>query len=199
MSYKKILILFITNLSIISFSCTLNYSGEAKKFKKKPNFVFKNANLDRYEQNSLSLKVNFEVLEIYDSDKIWAGEKISFIKLKKPENEEKIQEELKGSAGVIKIDEKENKYFLGKNVAFEDLKENISILGDAFFWDKNANILYGTENGIVSVKKGLELSIRGTGFAADTLSRKLEFSKSVEGLIETEKDKEISEAENIDE
>ena len=42
-------------LAIISFSCSLNYSKEAQNFEKKPNFVFKNAILDQYEENSLNL------------------------------------------------------------------------------------------------------------------------------------------------
>ena len=71
MNFKKAQILITASISvIISFSCSLNYSKEAQNFEKKPNFVFKNANLDKYENSSLNLRVNFTKLEIYDPDNV---------------------------------------------------------------------------------------------------------------------------------
>jgi len=187
MNFKKAQILITASISvIISFSCSLNYSKEAQNFKKKPNFVFKNANLDKYEENSLNLRINFAELEVYDSDEIWAGKNLRFFKIdKKSLKNEKLEAELKGRAGIIKIDEKNNKYFLGQKVSFQDLKEGLIISGEAFFWDKNENLLYGTEDGIVTVKQGDELYIRGAGFAANTLSKEFEFLQSIEGDIKT--------------
>jgi len=187
MNFKKAQILITASISvIISFSCSLNYSKEAQNFEKKPNFVFKNANLDKYEENSLNLRINFAELEVYDSDEIWAGKNLRFFKIdKKSLKNEKLEAELKGRAGIIKIDEKNNKYFLGQKVSFQDLKEGLIISGEAFFWDKNENLLYGTEDGIVTVKQGDELYIRGAGFAANTLSKEFEFLQSIEGDIKT--------------
>ena len=149
-------------LAIISFSCTLNYSKEAQNFEKKPNFVFKNANLDQYEENSLNLRINFMELEIYDSDRVWAGKNLRFFKIDKKSFESGNPEaELKGRAGIIKIDEKNNQYFLGQKVLFEDLKEGLMISGD-------------------------ELYISGEGFIANTLSKEFEFLNSIEGKIHTE-------------
>lgn len=195
MKFKKAILLFIASIyTIISFSCTLNYSKEAQNFEKKPNFVFKNANLDQYEDSIINLRVNLKELEIYDSDKVWAGKDLVFFKIdKKSVDGDKLQAELKGRAGIIKIDEKNNKYFLGKKVFFEDIKEGIVISGDAFFWDKNENILYGTENGPVSLKQGNELYISGVGFIANTLSKEFEFVKSIQGNIETKTEEDTSE------
>ena len=164
MKYEKFILAMC--ISIISFSCTLNYSGEAKKFKKKPNFVFKNTNLDRYE--------------------VWAGEAVSFFKMSGTKEGTQEQIELKGAAGLIKIDEADDKYFLGNGVSFEDVKEKIIISGDAFYWDKSAGLLYGTASGRVKVEKSGEFSLKGSGFIANTLSRKFEFTNSVSGSIETE-------------
>ena len=190
MNFKEAQTFIIASiLAIISFSCSLNYSKEAQNFEKKPNFVFKNANLDKYEDSSLNLRVNFTELEIYDPDKVWVGKNLRFFKADKtkPQND-KISAELKGRAGIVKIDEKNNKYFLGKKVFFEDLKENLAISGDAFFWDKTENILYGTEKGIVSFKKGDEFYIEGTGFIANTLSKEFEFVQSVKGNINSKEE-----------
>lgn len=163
-------------LAIISFSCSLNYSKEAENFEKKPNFVFKNSNLDQYEEDSLNLRINFMELEIYDSDRIWAGKNLRFFKIdKKSLESDKPEAELKGRAGIIKIDEKNNQYFLGQKVFFEDLKEGLMISGEAFFWNKNENLLYGVEDGSVTVKRGDELYISGEGFIANTLSKEFEF------------------------
>ena len=184
MKYEKFILAMC--ISIISFSCTLNYSGEAKKFKKKPNFVFKNTNLDRYEGDSLSLRINSGALEIYDTDKVWAGESVSFFKMSGTKEGTQEQIELRGAAGLIKIDEADDKYFLGNGVSFEDVKEKIIISGDAFYWDKSAGLLYGTASGRVKVEKSGEFSLKGSGFIANTLSRKFEFTNSVSGSIETE-------------
>lgn len=188
--FKKAKILFIASiLAIISLSCSLNYTKEAQNFEKKPNFVFKNANLDKYEDSSLSLRVNFTELEIYDPDKIWTGKNLRFFKIDKTKiQDDKIGAELKGRAGIIEIDEKNNKYFLGKKVFFEDIKEGLTISGDAFFWDKTGNILYGTETGIVSFKKGDEFYIEGTGFIANTLSKEFEFLHSIKGNINSKEE-----------
>ena len=184
MKYEKFILAMC--ISIISFSCTLNYSKEAKIFEKKPNFVFKNSNLDRYEEDSLSLRISSGALEIYDTDKVWAGEVVSFFKMNGKKEGTQEQIELRGSAGLIKIDEGDNKYFLGSGVSFEDLKEKIVISGDAFYWDKTAGLLYGTADGTVKVEKLGEFSVKGSGFIANTLSRKFEFTSSVSGSIETE-------------
>ncbi len=190
--YKTAKIFTISVLSIISFSCTLNYSKEAKIFEKKPNFVFKNSNLDRYEENLPLLKINFERLEIYDTDKIWAGEKIYFVKTSSATGKNNLPQESnqiiesKGFAGLIKIDEKNEKYFLGNDVFFEDVKENLLISGKAFFWDKTANILFAPKDGIVTVKRGDEFNIKGLGFIANTLSREFEFTGEVLGNIHTD-------------
>jgi len=187
---KKAKFLLIASISaIISLSCSLNYSKEAQNFEKKPNFVFKNANLDKYENSSLNLRVNFTELEIYDPDNVWVGKNLRFFKADKTKlQNDKISAELKGRAGLVKIDEKNNKYFLGQKVFFEDLKENLTIAGDAFFWDKTENILYGTEKGIVSFKKGDEFYIEGTGFIANTLSKEFEFVQSVKGDINSKEE-----------
>ena len=67
MNFKEVQHFIIASiLAIISFSCTLNYSKEAQNFEKKPNFVFKNANLDQYEENSLNLRINFMELKSPD-------------------------------------------------------------------------------------------------------------------------------------
>ena len=77
---------------------------------------------------------------------------------------------------------------MGDGTAFfvEDVKEKIIISGDAFYWDKSAGLLYGTASGRVKVEKSGEFSLKGSGFIANTLSRKFEFTNSVSGSIETE-------------
>ena len=197
MNFKEAQTFIIASiLAIISFSCSLNYSKEAQNFENKPNFVFKNAILDQYEENSLNLRINFMELEIYDSDRIWAGKNLRFFKIDKKSLENgKPEAELKGRAGIIKIDEKTNQYFLGQKLFFEDLKEGLMISGDAFFWNKNENLLYGVEGGSVKVKRGDELFINGSGFIANTLSKEFEFLNSIEGKIQT-KNKENENEEN---
>jgi len=76
-------------------------------------------------------------------------------------------------------------YLKRRYIFFEDLKEGLMISGDAFFWNKNENLLYGVEDGSVKVKRGDELYISGSGFIANTLSKEFEFLNSIEGKIQT--------------
>ncbi|UTC64259.1 hypothetical protein E4O00_10535 [Treponema sp. OMZ 788] len=195
MNFKEAQIFVIASIiAIISFSCTLNYSKEAKNFEKKPNFIFKNANLDQYEDAALNLRINLMELEVYDSDKVWAGKNLRFFKIdKKSLGSGRPEAELKGRAGIIKIDEKNNNYFLGQKVFFEDVKEGLTISGEAFFWNKKENILYGVEDNRVTVKKGDEFYISGAGFIANTLSKEFEFLNSIEGKIQTENEEKENE------
>lgn len=186
---KIIKIFIIVIISIISLSCTLNYTRDVEKVEKRPNFVFKNSNLDRYEENSLNFTINFESLEIYDKDEVMTGETVAFIKINSSiynkSNNLNDAIESKGSAGIIKIDEKNHKYFMGNNVLVEDIKEKLKISGEAFFWDKNTNILFAPKSSTVTVKKGDEINIVGQGFIANTSSREFEFSDKVLGDIIT--------------
>jgi len=66
-----------------------------------------------------------------------------------------------------------------RNKIYEELKEGLMISGEAFFWNKNENLLYGVEDGSVTVKRGDELYISGEGFIANTLSKEFEFLNSI--------------------
>ncbi len=188
---KRKWLLIIISVVLVS-SCSLNYGDKKNEFDKMPNFVFKDASLDRYEDDKVSLKIKFEELEVYDQDKIWVGKKIHFTQINKnaksdKNNKSKKMIESKGYAGLIKIDEEKEQYFLGEKVFFEDVKEKLLISGKAFFWDKNAGLLYAPSKDIISIKKADELYIKGSGFIANTISREFEFSNSIEGTISTEK------------
>lgn len=198
MRLNKLVCFFICACFFI-FSCSLNYGDKKKGFDKKPNFVFINSNLDKYEKNSISLKIIFDKLEIYDEDKVWAGENVEFIRIEKDKYDnpkfdgKEIVPASKGYAGIIKIDESKNKYYLGKNVFFQDMQEGVEISGQAFFWDKTENILYAPDGEKVSVKRKSELDIQGAGFSANTLSREFEFNNTVTGVMSNDFDKETAE------
>ncbi len=190
---KQFIILALIIINLFTYSCSLNYGGKEKKFDKMPNFVLKNTNLDRYEENKITMKVSFNELEIYDSDKLWAGKKVYFVKLDKDKaivrnkkDSKKEAVEAKGYAGLLKIDEKNNKYFLGEKVFFENIPEELIISGTAFFWNKEENILYSSQNDTITIKKGDEFKLKGSGFIANTISREFEFANTVEGEITTE-------------
>ncbi len=193
---KKIIYFAGLIFLFIFSSCSLNYGDKKEqKFDKMPNFVFKSAYLDRYEKGKLDLRINFKNLEIYDAEKIWAGETVHFSQFDKEANKKKFKNNLapvesKGYAGLIKIDDKNNKYFFGDKVFFENVKENLLISGEAFFWNKKDHILYAPENEVVTVKKSDEFSIKGSGFIANTMSREFEFLNSIEGKIKTSSNKE---------
>ena len=66
-------------LVFFSISCSIDYGNSQRDLEKRPNIVFKNIKVDRYEQNNSQLEVKCERLEMYTKDKIWVGKDIEFV------------------------------------------------------------------------------------------------------------------------
>lgn len=169
---------------IIFSSCSLNYDKSAAHFEKRPNMVFKNITLDRYEEKKLTMKIDSERLEMYDSEKIWAGKNLRFIQLEK---NNKNKNEFSGFAGAVLIDNGKDEYFLGKTVEFKYEKDGIIISSPALYWLKKENMLFAPESQPVSIQKNNEVSLTGYGFVANTSAKSFELNSAVNGLIETDK------------
>lgn len=166
-------------------SCSLNYNKSAAHFEKRPNMVFKNIVLEKYEKNKITMKITSERLEMYETEKIWAGKNLQFIQFPKNKTD---KNELSGFAGAALIDNSKDEYFLGKNVEFKSEEDGLKIRSTALYWLKKEHILFSPENQMVSIQKNNEVSLTGFGFSANTLSKTFELNSNIKGLIETEKE-----------
>lgn len=176
---RKMQVLYLLSLFFF-FSCSIDYSKEAIESEKRPNLVFKNIKVDRYKESEKDIVIFCERLEMYNKDKIWAGKKITFNQI----NKQTKEDEFKGNAGSVLIDNKGEEYFLSNNVEFISYKEKLKIFSPSLYWQKNAHLLSSSVEDEVSITKENEMSFKGKGFIANTASKEFELTSEVEGVID---------------
>ena len=181
---KKMQVLCLALIGFFSLSCSIDYGRMKETGEKRPNIVFKNIKVDRYESSSASLLLSCERLEMYSKDKLWVGKNLKFKQLEKDTGDD----EFRGVAGLSLIDEQKNEYFLGENVKFESIKDKLTIEAPSLYWIKDEHILSSSEKDVISIEKQDEMSIKGSGFIANTASKEFELKNQIEGVIYPKKD-----------
>ncbi len=126
---------------------------------------------------------------MYSKDKVWVGRNIEFKQIDKSTKES----EFLGKAGLTFIDNQKEEYLLGKGVEFVSIKDKLTIKAPALFWIKKENILSSAEKDAVEITKENEMSIKGSGFIANTARKEFELKTKVEGIIDTTKKEESEE------
>jgi len=162
------------------FSCSFNYGNEVFENKLIPELVLTDVKASRYKDARLSLLLSADKLEMYDSDQIWAGEKVSFLQYA---SDGSGTLEAEGQAGILLVDDASDVYSLGENTTFHSIKDNLVFSADDLRWTKQTHRLSSPVDGKVEVEKSDGSKISGTGFFADTLARVYEFSKPVTGTL----------------
>ncbi len=135
------------------------------------------------EDAKLSMILSADMLEMYDTDGVWAGENVSFVQYSGDTPDEV---EAEGSAGFLLVDQDEEVYSLGEDISFHLLTDDLFFTANDLQWTKKAHRLSGSANGEVAIEESDGSIIRGTGFVADTLARIYEFSDPVSGQLVNE-------------
>ena len=191
--FKKILLSFFLVFTFLS--CSIDYGRMKPVGEKRPNIVFKEINVDRYETASPNLLLFCQRLEMYSKDKTWVGKELEFRQLEKGKNED----EFKGKASLALIDEQKEEYYLGKNVEFISIKDKLTITAPSLYWMKKEKLLTSTKNDEVTIEKQGEMLIKGCGFIANTASKEFELKSDVEGVIDTKNKEEKNDKDETDE
>jgi hypothetical protein len=180
MTFRPARVVAPVALSLFFLSCSFNYNEGLDTTKSYPDMEMTGVTLSRYEDARVSMTLNAGILELYNSDKVWAGTDVSFTQYSK-DGDGKIESE--ASAGIALIDDEASLYSLGNDVRFVVVKDDLSVEATDLQWAKKTNRLCGSESGEVEITKGDGTLLRGTGFFADTLSREYWFSGVVEGAM----------------
>lgn len=157
--------------------------------------VLQDAGVDRYENALLSISFRAGSIELYDAERIWVAEDISFTQFS---SDGSLTIESEGFAGLMFVDDDAEIYSLGNNTSVNLISEKLSVKASDLRWSKKTNRLSGSRTGEVEIQKDDGSIIRGTGFYADTLKRAYEFEKTVSGQLVTGKP-EIGDASTIEE
>ncbi|MGP1439459.1 MAG: LPS export ABC transporter periplasmic protein LptC [Treponema sp.] len=185
---KKKQVSLIILIMFFLISCSIDYGNNQRNLEKMPNIVFKNIKLDRYEQNNTQLAVECERLEMYAKDKTWVGKNIEFVQFEKNTS----NDEFLGKAGLVLIDNQNEEYFLSEDVEFNAKKDKLKISSSALYWVKKESLLASPHDALVSIEKENEMSIKGSGFIANTSSKEFELSNEIEGEIDTSEPEALS-------
>jgi hypothetical protein len=161
-------------------SCSFDYNGAGSSGPAVPELLLTEVEASRYENARLSMVLSAGVLEMYDADRIWAGENVHFIQYSR---DGKGTLEAEGSAGLLLVDDASDVYTLGDQISFHLVSDNLFIRADELRWAKKTQQLAGPADGDVSVEEKDGSMISGAGFFADTLARKYEFRKPVSGVL----------------
>jgi hypothetical protein len=178
MSYRWPCGVALIAFSIPFLSCSFNYTDGLDGAKAYPDMEMSGVSLSRYEDARVSLVLSAGVLELYDSDKVWAGTDIAFTQYAK-DKDGKVESE--AQAGLVLIDDGASLYSLGDDVRFHVVKDDISVEAPELQWAKKTNRLSGSDSGEVEIREGDGTVLKGVGFFADTLSREYWFSNAVSG------------------
>ena len=181
----------IVPLALISISvcipvlgaCSFDYGAGLSGGNVVPEMVLTDVSASRYENARLSVVLDAGKLEMYTTDNVWAGEKISFTQYAQ-DGSGKVDAE--GSAGLLLVDETHEVYSLGENVSFHLLSDDFLFRANELRWTKKSNRLSSSESGEVAIEESDGSVIKGTGFFADTLARVYTFSKPVSGQLVNE-------------
>lgn len=168
----------ILALSAVFASCSFNYAEGDGEGKVLPEMVMTDAVATRYESSKVNVVFRAKVLEVYDSDKVWAAEGVSFTEYAANGSGDVHAE---GSAGILVIDDGAGVYTLGKGTTFRVLEDDVFLTAPDLRWRKKENALAGPDDGMVEVREKDGTVIRGTGFFADTLRRSYRFSGKISG------------------
>ncbi len=165
---------FVTAFS----SCSFNYAEGDGEGKTLPEMVMIDAAAKRYEDSRVRIEFRARALEVYDADKVWAAEGVSFTEYA-GSGEQGVRAE--GSAGVLVIDDRAEIYTLGREASFRMIDDDLFLAAPDIRWSRKDNALAGPEDGVVEVRERDGTVIRGTGFFADTLRRTYRFSGRISG------------------
>lgn len=176
------IIFFATFFAISLTACSFNYTEGKRNAEMVPDMFLADVIAYRYENSELSLQLSARELEMYDTDKIWAGAEVSFVQY---DTKDSSVIEAEGSAGYIIVDDSSKVYFLGKDAVFHLARENFFLRASGLKWNKKEHTLSGPVGGDVVIEKEDGSLINGTGFIADTLQYSYSFNNSVQGLLVT--------------
>lgn len=180
---KKIYFLFPI---IILSGCSLKYGMTVYDESSIPEFSFDNAKFTRYENNKISMQLDAERLEQYNSGRSMYAKNVSFKTINNEGNAE-----TEGTCGLISVDNNKEQYIMYDQIQINNIKEELQISADSLKWNGKSEQLTSGKNEMVTIKQK-NTTMYGSGFSASGVSKKYAFTGVVSGTIKN------SQGENIE-
>ena len=171
--------LLLIILPFLFLSCSLKEGEELDIENIVPEFVFSNAKMTRYENNSVTFELNAETIEQYKNSSQTFAKDVKF------SSYEKNKLVTEGSCNFIGANTDSELYSLYGDIKLFSKEQNVNFFADELKWNGKTEQLVGGKSDTVRIEKDNTVII-GSGFAASGVSGNFSFSGSVSGDIETE-------------
>lgn len=176
----------VANLLGCSLKYDVNYQDESNV----PEFVFTDANFNRYEDSKKTMSLKASRLEQYSDGKSMYAKDVAFSITNK---EGEVTTE--GSCSLLSSDSKDERYVLYDNIEIDNKKDDLKVSADTLRWDGKTEQLTSSRTDNVTIKKG-KTTMQGSGFSASGVSKKFSFTGVVTGQFESEDENSTTSEEN---
>lgn len=185
-----VILLFST---VLFFSCSVKYEETVRAEDVVPEFTFTQVDLNRYENNKLTVNFTAEKLEQYKNSSESFAKNIEFSSYNK-----KNELTTEGSCNLLAANTDTEIYTLFDNIQVSSKEDNVKFYSDSLKWNAKTEQLTSGKSNTVKIEKD-DATIYGSGFSASGVSKSFSFSGSVSGEIITKDNSENDTDETIEE
>jgi len=183
-------ILILSFFIFLFFSCSVKYEESVRAEDVVPEFTFTQVELNRYENNKLSVTFTAEELEQYKNSSESYAKSIEFSSYNK-----KGELTTEGSCKLLAANTDTEIYTLFDDIQVSSKEDNVKFYSDSLKWNAKREQLTSGKSNTVKIEKD-DATLYGSGFSASGVSKSFSFSGSVSGQIIT-KDNSENETDDI--
>lgn len=192
---KKVKTVFILTWTGFFLSCSLNYGTEQSSESTVPEFSFKNAVFNRYEDGTTSISLQAEKLEQYKSDGSSYAQNAKFKTYSKSG-----ELDTEGFCQLLASNTNNREYSLFNGISLNIYSQDLKLQAQSLHFNGKTEQLTSDRNDTVTIERNNTV-IQGKGFSASAVSKTYSFENQVSGTIKDDSSdaEEQNQAEQIEE
>ena len=192
---KKVKTVFILTWTGFFLSCSLNYGTEQSSESTVPEFSFKNAVFNRYEDGTTSISLQAEKLEQYKSDGSSYAQNAKFKTYSKSG-----ELDTEGFCQLLASNTNNREYSLFNGISLNIYSQDLKLQAQSLHFNGKTEQLTSDRNDTVTIERKNTV-IQGKGFSASAVSKTYSFENQVSGTIKDDSsgEEEQNQAEQIEE
>ncbi len=192
---KKVKTVFILTWTGFFLSCSLNYGTEQSSESTVPEFSFKNAVFNRYEDGTTSISLQAEKLEQYKSDGSSYAQNAKFKTYSKSG-----ELDTEGFCQLLASNTNNREYSLFNGISLNIYSQDLKLQAQSLHFNGKTEQLTSDRNDTVTIERKNTV-IQGKGFSASAVSKTYSFENQVSGTIKDDSSdaEEQNQAEQLEE
>ncbi len=192
---KKVKTVFILIWTGFFLSCSLNYGTEQSSESTVPEFSFKNAVFNRYEDGTPSISLQAEKLEQYKSDGSSYAQNAKFKTYSKSG-----ELDTEGFCQLLASNTNDREYSLFNGISLNIYSQDLKLQAQSLHFNGKTEQLTSDRNDTVTIERKNTV-IQGKGFSASAVSKTYSFENQVSGTIKDDSSdaEEQNQAEQLEE